>query len=190
VDAQLTAIVNDLQAVQQRLRQLHRWLPREAWSQAPAPGRWSPAECVAHLNLTSRAMLPLLHDGLRKASVSPIGPPSRYRRDIVGWLVWNLIAPSNGLRTRTRQAFEPSDEGSPETVMAEFTRLQAEIIACVRAADGLPIDHVTLRSPFNGRVKYNLYAALTLVSRHQQRHALQADRAASVPVAEPSPLAV
>ena len=124
MDARLSAIVNDLQAVQQRLRQLHRWLPREAWSQTPAPGRWSPAECVTHLNLTSRAMLPLLHDGLRRASVSPIGPPSRYRRE------------------------------------------------------------------FNARVKYNLYAALTLVSRHQQRHALQAERAASVPIAEPSPLAV
>jgi uncharacterized protein with von Willebrand factor type A (vWA) domain len=74
--------------------------------------------------------------------------------------------------------------------MAVFTRLQAEIIACGHAADGLPIVHVTLRSPFIARVKYNLYAALTLVSRHQQRHALQAERAASVPVAEPSPLAV
>jgi uncharacterized protein with von Willebrand factor type A (vWA) domain len=75
-------------------------------------------------------------------------------------------------------------------LMAEFTRLQAEIIRCVRAADDLPIERVTLRSPFYGRVKYNLYAALTLVSRHQQRHALQAERAASVPVAEPSALAV
>ena len=74
--------------------------------------------------------------------------------------------------------------------MAEFSRLQAEIIACVRAADGLPIDRVTLRSPFDERVKCNLYSALTLIPRHQQRHALQAERSANVPVAEPSPLAV
>ena len=74
--------------------------------------------------------------------------------------------------------------------MAEFSRLQSEIIACVRAADGLPIDHVTVRSPFDARVTYNLYSALTLIPRHQERHALQAERAASVPVAEPSPLAV
>jgi len=143
VDAQLSAVVQDLQAVQQRLRQLHNWLPRAAWSQPPAPGRWSPSECVAHLNLTSRAILPLLHDGLSKARRSPIGPPLRYRRDIVGWVIWKLIAPANGLRTRTIRAFVPSGDESPDMVMAEFSRLQCEIIACVRAADGLPIDCVT-----------------------------------------------
>jgi len=74
--------------------------------------------------------------------------------------------------------------------MAEFSQLQSEMIACVRAADGLPIDHVTVCSPFDGRVKCNLFAALTLIPRHQERHALQAERAASLPVPEASPLAV
>ena len=190
MDGQLSAIVQDLQAVEQRLRQLHGWLSRDAWSQPPSPRRWSPAECVAHLNLASRAMLPLLHDGLHKAIRSPVGPPARYRRDIVGWLNWKLIAPSNRLRTRTIQAFVPSGEESPDTVMGDFSRLQSAIVDCVRAADGLPIDQVTLRSPFDERVKCNLYAALTLIPRHQLRHALQAERAASAPVPEPSPLAV
>jgi hypothetical protein len=105
-------------------------------------------------------------------------------------MVWTLIAPSNGLRTRTIPAFVPSGDESFESVMADFTRLQSEIIACVRAADGLPIDRVTLRSPFDGRVRCNLYAALTLIPRHQHRHALQAERAAGLPVLERSALAV
>lgn len=74
--------------------------------------------------------------------------------------------------------------------MADFARLQSEIIACVREADLLPIDRVTLRSPFDARVTFNLYAALTLIPRHQQRHVLQAERAAGVLVSELSPLAV
>lgn len=190
MDGQLGAIVQDLQAVEQRLRQLHDFLPREAWRQAPSPGRWSPAECVEHLNLTSRAMLPLLHDGLRRAGRSPIGPPARYRRDLVGWLIWKLIAPASRLRTRTIRAFVPTGHESPDRVMHEFSQLQSEIVACVRAADGLPIDQVTVRSPFNDRVKCNLFAALTLIPRHQQRHALQAERAVNLPVPEASPLAV
>jgi hypothetical protein len=74
--------------------------------------------------------------------------------------------------------------------MADFARLQSEIMACVRAADGLPIDRVMLRSPFDARVRCNLYAALTLIPRHQFRHALQAERAASRFTAEAAPLAV
>ena len=64
--------------------------------------------------------------------------------------------------------------------MADFERLQSEVIACVSAAEGLPIDNVKLASPFDARVRYNLYAALTLVPRHQHRHLLQAERAAGV----------
>jgi hypothetical protein len=56
-------------------------------------------------------------------------------------------------------------------------RLQAEIVSCVREADGLPIDRVTVISPLDVRVKYNLYSMFTLVPRHQQRHLLQARRA-------------
>jgi hypothetical protein len=190
VDRQLQAIVEDLQAVEQRLRVLHRWLPREVWCQAPGPGRWSPADCVAHLNLTSSTALPLIRDGLRAAGTRANQSPSRYRRDVVGWLIWKLIAPSNGLRTRTIQAWAPSVGESPETVMADFVRLQSEIIACVGGADLLPIDRVRLRSPFDARVTCSLYSALTLIPRHQQRHVLQAERAAGVLVPELSPLTV
>ena len=79
----------------------------------------------------------------------------------------------------------------PEEILAEFARLQSEVIACVREADQLPIDRVRLRSPYNARVRCNLYAALTLIPRHQQRHVLQAERAAAgVLGSELSPLAV
>jgi hypothetical protein len=135
-------------------------------------------------------MLPLLDAGLREAAESANRSAPTYRRDVIGWLIWKLIAPANGLRTRTLPAFVPSHEESLETVMADFEHLQSEILARVRAADGLPIDRVTLRSPFDAQVKCNLYSALTLIPRHQHRHALQAERAARMMVPEPSPLAV
>lgn len=135
-------------------------------------------------------MLPLLDAGLRDAAETVNRSTRHYRRDVVGWLIWKLIAPSNGLRTQTRPAFVPSREKSLETVIYDFERLQSEIIRRVHAAEGLPIDRVALRSPFDARVRCNLYSALTLIPRHQHRHALQAERAARMLVPEPSPLAV
>jgi hypothetical protein len=145
---------------------------------------------VAHLNLTSITALPLIRDGLRDAGKHANRSPSSHRRDVVGWLIWKLIAPSTGLRMQTIPAWVPSAGESPETVMADFARLQSEIIACVREANLLPIDRVTLRSPFDPRVTFNLYAALTLIPRHQQRHVLQAEQAADALVSQLSPLAV
>jgi len=176
--AQLAAVVADLETASARVRRLQAWLPSSGWSARPAPGRWSAAECVAHLNLTSGALLPLLHTALRHARHRDRPAPSRYRRGAMGWLVSQIIAPSGGVKTATIAAFEPSAVQPIDAVVGEFARFQAEIITCVHDADGLPLERVRVRSPFDGRVSVNLYAALTLVPRHQHRHLHQAEQAA------------
>ena len=40
----------------------------------------------------------------------------------------------------------------------------------MRSAEGLPIDHVHVDSPFDARVHYNLYSTFVIVPRHQLRH--------------------
>jgi hypothetical protein len=61
--------------------------------------------------------------------------------------------------------------------MAEFDRLQAEQIAITREADGLPIDRVKMTSPFNPKLRYNIFAGLSILPRHQHRHLWQAEQA-------------
>jgi hypothetical protein len=190
VDRQLTALIEDLHSAEQRLRALRATLPCDAWHRRPGKARWSPAECIVHLNLTSEALLPLLRDGLAEAGDGVRRASSRYRRDLIGWLIWMAITPSGGLRTRTVPAFVPSGTRPPEALLEDFERLQSDVIACVRAADGLPIDHIKLVSPFDGRLRYNLFAALTIIPRHQHRHLLQAERAAGAVGAEVPALAV
>lgn len=187
---QLASIVSELESATARLRGLHASLPYSAWSQRPSAGRWSPAECVAHLNLTSRAFLPLLASGLRDALGHAGDATTPYRRDAIGWLIWKVVSPSGGLRTATVRAFVPSGREPVPSLLAEFERLQAEIIDGIRRADGLAIDRVKIVSPFDERVKYNLYAALTLVPRHQHRHLLQAARAGQLTLPAGSPVTV
>ena len=134
-------------------------------------------------------MLPLLHAGLVEAGDGRRRTVPRYRRDLVGWLLWKVTTPSGGLRTRTAPAFVPSVERPLDALVADFVRLQSEVISCVRAAEGLPIDRVKVVSPFDARVRYNLFAAFTIVPRHQHRHLLQAERAAGAAAPEASALA-
>ena len=179
MNRQLTAVVRDLEAAQERLDRLARDTHSRMWNTRPAPERWSPAECVAHLNLSSAAILPVVRAGIDSARTQP-GRASHYRRDVAGWLVSHLIAPSRGVKLRTAARFVPAPEHEVPALLREFAGWQAELAACARAADGLPIDQVTVTSPFDARLSYNLYAALTLVPRHQHRHLLQAERAVEV----------
>jgi hypothetical protein len=190
VNPQLQAIVDDLDSASRRLRALGAAVPRDGWDRPPAAGQWSPAECLEHLNLTSAAVVPMLRRALEDARTAGPRPVSSYRRDVMGWLIWTVMAPSNGLKTKTIPAFVPAPTQTAGHLMAEFERLQASVIACVREADGLSIDRIKLESPFDARVKYNLYSVLTLVPRHQHRHLLQAERSAFALEQAPSALAV
>jgi hypothetical protein len=42
----------------------------------------------------------------------------------------------------------------------------------------LPLGDVQVVSPFNTRLRYNLFAALSILAKHQQRHLWQAEEAA------------
>jgi hypothetical protein len=177
VHAQLEEIVAEFESASVRLRDLHHKLDPAAWNGRPAPESWSPAECVAHLNLTAVAMLPLLHQSLDEARRLQRAPGARYRRDIMGWLLWRATSAPGRFKSKTIPAFVPSSDRPIAEIMAEFDRLQADQIALTRQADGLPIDRVKIVSPFNASIRYNVFSALSILSRHQHRHLWQAERA-------------
>lgn len=190
MDGQLQAIIGDLESARVRLHALWSSVSRDAWHAQPGVARWSAAECVAHLNLASEALLPLLRAAVAEAATREPGQPLAYRHDPLGWLIGKAISPSSPLKMRSAPAFVPAGGQSPEMALAEFDRLQDGLVACVRAAEGLAIDFVTVVSPFHDCLRYNLYSALTLVARHQHRHLLQAERAAVECVPLTSALAV
>jgi len=177
---QLQAIVDEFESAQARLHSLARVVSEHAWMHRPEQGRWSVGECVAHLNLTSSAYLPILYDALARLrrSSDPAGfVRRRYRRNVAGWILWKTSGPPVRFRVKTTAAFVPTGRDQPGQLVAEFDRLQAEHIGRVRSADGLPIDRIKIASPFDARLKYNVYACLTILPRHQHRHLWQAEQA-------------
>jgi hypothetical protein len=179
--SQLNEIVAQFERAQERLHRVVNAVPAERWDVRADATRWSVAECVAHLNLTGRGYIPLLANALAEARALGEPAPPRYRRDPAGWLVSLFVGPTPRLgrgalgRARTIPAFVPSGELPRSMVLAEFDRLQGEQIALTRAAEGLPLHRVRITSPFNSRLRYNVYAALVLLPRHQERHINQAE---------------
>jgi len=176
IHPQLQAVVDDFERAHDRLRQLARSVPEASWRPRADPARWSVGECVSHLNLTSAAFVPVLRNGLARARQLGGPPPRRYRRGPIGWLLWRGAGPPVRVRVKTTAPFVPRGDASAESLVDEFARLQAEQIACARDADGLPLGRVRIASPFDRRVKYNLFACLTILPRHQHRHLWQAER--------------
>jgi len=176
--AELLAIEQEFESALDRLHNLRAKVPAELWKRRPQPERWSPGECVAHLNLSSAAMVPLVLKGIEEARRGNVPARAHYRRDLMGWLLWKGLGEGRRFKTKTIPAWVPSGERHPDDLVAEFERWQALQIACVRDADGLPIDSVKITSPVDARARYNVFAALSIMARHQHRHLWQAEQAA------------
>lgn len=173
---QLAAIVQQIDdATGHARRFLGR--PAEAFQRRPAPESWSAAECLRHLSLTTTAYLPMIDAALALADAREVGPTHHYRRDIFGALLTWLLEPPFRSKSKTTAPFVPLSAGDPASVVSEFEALQREFALRVERCAGRDLERKRLASPFNARVKYNLYAALTIMMAHERRHLWQADRA-------------
>ncbi len=176
---QLQAIIAEFDSAQARLHTLAQRVPEPDWHRRADPGRWSMAECLAHLNLTSKAYLPLLKEALELGRRSSTPAPRRYRRDPLGWLMWRMAGPPVRHRVKTTAPFVPRADVPAGQLIADFDRLQRDQVSCVVSAEGLDLGRLWIRSPFDSRIRYNLYACLTILPRHQHRHLWQAEQVSS-----------
>ncbi len=175
--AQLQALLDDFSAARERLHRLVAAVPADRFAQRPPSGGWSPAECVAHLNLTAQGFVPDIRAAIEQARAGGLPAPARYRLGIVGALLVRAVSPGKGFKVKTSPSFVPNAAVPAAELAAEFDRWQDVQMELVRAADGAPVDRVKVASPFDRRVKYNAFAALTVLPRHQHRHLLQAEQA-------------
>ena len=166
--AQLEALAAELAETRERV---HR-LPPESWQRRPAPERWSAGEHVVHLVLTTRAFLPLLEEALGKAPAAK-GP---YRRDLVGWMLGRTLEPPVRMRMKTTAPFVPSALGPMDSILRDFDASQEDLTALLGRAAGVALDRIKIVSPFDGRVRYNAWAALRILAAHQRRHLWLAER--------------
>jgi len=184
VQKQLAAIIDSLEGAQARLRCLSDNVSEEAWNRHPGHGRWSAADCIEHLNMTSRAYLPLFRDAIVEARQLGLGPTAHYKKDALGWFMTMMVGPMRHvgkfrfIKVKTTRPFVPKGGQSRSELLSEFVRLQADIVTLTRVADGLPLDRVKVVSPFGGRFKYNAYSGMVIVARHEHRHIDQAEAAA------------
>jgi hypothetical protein len=183
VHLQLADIIQQLELASVRLGRLANETSAEIWNRRPTPESWSAAECVAHLNLTGSAYLPLLNTALEEARAVDAPAPRHFRRTFAGFLLTAMMGPLPQIGRRrlfkvpTAPSFVPTATAPREALIAEFSALQREQIEIVRRADELPLHMVRVRSPFTDRVTYDVYSALLLLPRHQHRHLQQAELA-------------
>jgi len=172
----LAAVRDELDETTKRMHRLLDTMDEPTWGRSPESGKWSVARCIEHLNLTSRAYVPVLQAAFwdaRKRGVMAKDPS--YRMDLWGWLLLKSVDERARFKMKTPEPFVPPTIEPKEKVIREYDELQNELVALLEDSADLALGKIVITSPFNANIKYNAYSAYRIIAAHQRRHLGQAE---------------
>jgi hypothetical protein len=179
---QLDVVASSAASARRRFADLDAAIPDAAWAQRTNPNEWSVAECIAHLNLTARAMVPLIERAIEEARAFPPMGTRRYRQGAVGLILAATMGPVPKFlgfklgKISTPPPFVPSSELPRAAIVTEYREWQTKTASLIDASRGLAIDNCKVESPFRTGTYYDGYSALLIVVRHEHRHLYQAEQ--------------
>ena len=173
MDATIEGYLLQLEAVCQDLPGLTRRLSGEQFNWRPDVTRWSIGQCVAHLNITLERYLPVLERAIADGRAQGRLAQRRFVASLFErWFIKSLEPPVR-FRTKTPKAFVGGLELTVESELARWDALHAQLAAAMRAAEGLDLGRLKVRSQF-GPVSLSLGATFSVLLAHERRHVWQA----------------
>jgi DinB family protein len=176
----LAAVEAELHEATGRAQRLIDNTPGRLFTVRPALTQWSAAECIAHLSVSSELFLPVLRrsiDDAHKRGLTSTRPP---KMDLLGGILRWFLEPPVRSRVKTTPAFVPKAVRAKSEAFAEFSLLQSQLIDVLHSAADVPLAKMKIVSPFDSRVRYNVFSAFRIVAAHQRRHLWQAEQAIAV----------
>lgn len=166
----------ELEALNERVHIMLAHLTPEQLYWRPAEGSWSIGECIIHITVTSRGMLPGIDaaiDSARRKGLHAAGP---FRYGWPGsWLVRSLEPPVTRKFKTVRWA-EPRAAGAADSIEHDLHSSHAEVIERMRRAQGYHLGKAKVQSPFMPLLRYSLGQAFAIIAAHGRRHVWQAEQ--------------
>jgi hypothetical protein len=142
----------------------------------PAPGAWSVAECIEHLNATARLYLPKLDEAIADAIRRGRYAEGPFSYNWIGRFVVRSMEPPARVRMKAPKAFHPPPQRSRHEIMAAFRAYQVQFIDRLRQANGLDLASAKVSSPASNWIRLPLGSGFALMTAHERRHLWQAER--------------
>jgi hypothetical protein len=173
----LESVEVELNEATERARRLVDGTDPRKFTVRPHPSSWSAAECIAHLSISTQLFLPVLRQALDDAKNRGVVENVKLSMDWIGAVLRWFLEPPVRSRVKTTAPFVPRAIRAKREAFAEFASLQEKLVDLLHESRGLDLRRTKIVSPFDKRVKYNVYSAFRIVAAHQRRHLWQAEQA-------------
>jgi hypothetical protein len=172
-------LTSELAAADQRAERAAKGLDPEQLNWRPRPDAWSVGQCLEHLHRANEIVLPAISIALEGRQ------PAAVREITLGWFsrwfIRNYIAPNpGGARARAPRKIEPAQQVGP-AVLEAFLGGNQVARALVARASAYNVNRIRYKNPFIPVLRFTVGTGLEIVTQHQSRHLLQAERVKQAP---------
>jgi len=177
----LDNVEQEFRAIIERAQQMHS-LPGELLSHKPSPGKWSAIECIEHLNLTHDFYLSNVQSAIKKARHRNWLARPTFKPGFLGEKMAKGMRPSEegemGMRLKTAKKLTPATaKNDIERVFAKFYDQHEALLKAAEEARSVDLQKARVTSLFGPIVRFRLGDAFRIITAHDARHLLQAERA-------------
>ena len=166
-------------------RQLQH-IPATLLNKQPAPGKWSIAQVIEHLNSYNRYYLPEMEKALKNTTIAfnPV-----FKAGIFGNYFTNMMQPKEDGRIANKMQapkdHRPADILNTEKVLAEFIRGQEHLQSLLAAAAKTDMGRLKVPISISRFIKLKLGDTFRFLIAHQQRHFIQVSNVVTAVDAQP-----
>lgn len=185
----LHALNNDVDVILRKTEALSN-LDDKIMNTPPAPGKWSIAQVIEHLNSYNRYYLPEMHKALAAGKAGRVPFRPAYSAGIFGNYFTNMMLPkADGKLANKMNA--PKDHRPPvqldtKQVIAEFIAGQKQLLGYLKAAEKTDIGKLKVPISISKFIKLKLGDTFRFLIAHQQRHFIQLHNALAAIGAQPA----
>lgn len=167
-------LLSDVDAADQRAIALARSLTPHQLNWKPQPEVWSVGQCLEHLSVSSEVYLDPIARALADRDPSPVQEITlgRFSR----WFIGNYIAASEApKRARAPKSIAPSSN-IDGAILDRFLRSNVRTRDLIRRASAYDVNRIRFTNPFVPLIRFTVGTGLEIITKHEGRHLLQAER--------------
>ena len=180
---QITDWIGELARINEEVRLRLEPLSDAQFSWRPAEGKWSVAECLEHLAITTGLMLTNVRPAIDKGRAAGVtgNPPFKFGW-LGGWFVTMMEKPGKRPMPSPKN-FVPPSQLVRSAVTGKFAAVQQELRDAIESTPGLALEKLKAKSAASGGgwIRLNLAAWIASTLAHQRRHVAQALRVTQAP---------
>jgi len=167
-------LISEFNAADNRAIALAKALTPQQLNWKRRPNEWSVGQCLEHLYVTNEVYLGPMSTSLKGRQpvvVQEITPGWLGR-----WFIRNYIEPSSRMkRVRAPRKIRPGTHIEP-SILDRFLISNHTARQLIHRAMNQDVNHIRFRNPFVPVIRFTVGTGFEILSKHQQRHLLQAER--------------